>query len=194
MEEINFEEIYIQLYAYADQLLKALVWFRKDKPDSYLKGQQAHDYVMGAIEKYLKEPEKYNATTGRSLVNYLKRHLIRSAIANDVRSAENITSSDILGMVGESSVDDNEINNIDAILPYVSAHFDEEIDYEKIIEEIKNEIKDDELMKLIFEEVRCKQNDRRNVIEQFNLDEKDYDNAMKRLKRILNNVSKRYEL
>jgi hypothetical protein len=194
MEEINFEDIYIQLYAYADQLLKALIWFRKDKSDSYLKGQQAHDYAMGAIEKYLREPEKYNSTTGRSLVNYLKRHLIRSAISNDVRSLENLTSSDIISMASDSSEDDYDTSNIDAILPYVSAHFDEEIDYERIITEIENEIKDDQLVKLIFEEVSCKQHNRRDVIARFKLNENDYDNAMKRLKRILNKVCKRYEL
>jgi len=60
MEPINWEDIYVQLYAYTDKLLKAYTWFRKDQTDSYLKGKQIHDYVAGAIENFLREPDKYD--------------------------------------------------------------------------------------------------------------------------------------
>src|ERR1700744_6202794 len=92
MEAIKWEDIYVQLYAYTDHLLKAYSWFRKDA-DSYLKGKQVHDYINDAIEKYLLEPEKYDPSSGRSLVTYLKWHIIRTSVGNDVRSQENKTSS-----------------------------------------------------------------------------------------------------
>src|SRR5665213_911546 len=111
MDAINWDDLYLQLYAYTDHLLKARSWFRKDKTDSYLKGKQVHDYIQDAIEKYLLEPEKYDPSSGRSLVTYLKWHIIRSAVGNDVRSPENQTSSDILSSDSTESNDEDSFKN-----------------------------------------------------------------------------------
>lgn len=191
METINWNDLYIQLYAYTDQLLKNYTWFRKRKTDSYLKGKQIHDYIADAIEKYLLEPEKYDATSGRSILTYLKWHIIRTTIGNDVRSAENKTTVDTLS--GPHSDDDNDDKSyIDKFLPFISAHFDDEIDYKTIIKEIERELENDVTAKLIFEEVRCNGNDRRDVIKEHKISEKDFDNGMKRLKTVLKNIAKQF--
>jgi DNA-directed RNA polymerase specialized sigma24 family protein len=191
MEPIDWEVIYVQLYAYADQLLKAYSWFRKDKTDSYLKGKQAHDYVAEAIEKYLRSPEKYDPSSGRSLVTYLKWHIIRSSVGNDVRSPENKTSSTLLSDADQD--DDNDLfSNIEAFLPFVKASFDENVDYKKILKEIENELQDDEMTKLIFEEIRCNGMDRRDVIKKYELSSNDFDNGMKRMKTVLRKIAKQY--
>jgi len=191
MEPINWEDIYVQLYAYTDQLLKAYSWFRKGKTDSYLKGKQVHDYVAEAIEKYLRAPEKYDPSSGRSLVTYLKWHIIRSSVGNDVRSPENVTSSTLLS-ADDSVDDDDHFCNIEAFLPFVAASFDQQADYKKILTDIEHELQDDEMAKLIFEEVRCNGMDRRDVIKKHEVTDKDFDNGMKRMKTILKKIAKRY--
>lgn len=193
MDSINWEDLYLQLYAFADHLLKSRSWFRKDQTDSYLKGKQVHDYVQDALEKYLLEPEKYDPSSGRSLANYLKWHIIRAAVGNDVRSPENKTSSDILSQDNAES-DDEASKNIDAFLPFVAAVFGDELDFKNIVKDVKEELQIDEIALVIFKEVRCNNTDRRVVIKQYNLKDSDYDNAMKRLKTILKRVAKKYQL
>lgn len=193
MDNIKWDDIYIQLYAYADQLLKTFVWFRKTTTDSYLKGKQPHDYAAEAIEKYLSAPEKYDSSTGRSLVTYLKWHIIRTAVGNDVRSKENRSSSDLLSRNNSEDSDDFFINT-ESFFPFLSASFDDDIDYKSIMDDIDYAIKDDQLIKLIFNEVRIKGYDRRDVIKQHQLNESDFDNGMKRLKTILKKVIKQYNL
>lgn len=194
MDAINWDDLYLQLYAYTDHLLKARSWFRKDKTDSYLKGKQVHDYIQDAIEKYLLEPEKYDPSSGRSLVTYLKWHIIRSAVGNDVRSPENQTSSDILSSDSTESNDEDSFKNIDALLPFVAAYFGDELDYKNIVKEVEDELQQDEIAKTIFKEVRCQNVDRRVVIRQYNMKESEFDNGMKRLKTVLKRVAKKYEL
>lgn len=193
MDTINWEELYVQLYAFTDHLLKARSWFRKSQTDSYLKGKQVDDYIQDAFEKYLLEPEKYDSSSGRSLANYLKWHIIRSAIGNDVRSPENKTSSDILsGAYGEG--DDEAFNNVDALLPFVSVYFGDELDFKNIVKAVEEELQNDEVAKIIFREVRCQGVDRREVIRQYEMEEKDFDNGMKRLRTVLKRVAKRFQL
>lgn len=193
MEPIDWEEIYIQLFAYTDQLLKTYSWFRKDKPDSYLKGKQIEDYVQDAIEKYLLEPEKYDPSSGRSLVTYLKWHIIRSSVGNDARSPENKTSMPVLS--GDNSADDDDpFCNIESFLPFVKPAFDENIDYKEILKQIHNDLQGDEMAQIIFEEVRCRGMDRREVIKKHSIEDKDFDNGMKRMNRVLKKVAQKYKL
>jgi len=192
MEPINWEDIYVQLYAYTYHLLKAYSWFRKDT-DSYLKGKQVHDYINDAIEKYLSEPEKYDPSSGRSLVTYLKWHIIRTSVGNDVRSQENKTTS-VIESDGNSEDDNDPLYNSEAFLPFVQATFDKNLDYKNILADIETELKNDELAKLIFNEVRCNGFDRRDVIKYHGISEKDFDNGMKRMKTVLKIIVKRYNL
>lgn len=192
MQPVNLEDIYVQLYAYTDQLLKTYIWFRKNRSDSYLKGKQVHDYVMGAIEKYLREPEKFDASSGRLLLTYLKWHIVRTAVGNDARSTENKIFTELPTSDDSNDGGEDVFSNIDALLPFVVAGFDEEMDYKKIMAEIAAELQEDEMAKLIFEEVRCNGMDRRDVIRKYNLEDKAYDNGMKRMKTVLKKIAKRY--
>jgi len=138
--EINWEDIYIRLYAYVDALLSVVHGFRGPKSDSLVKGKQVHDYVSGAIEEYLRHPEKYDPTK-RSLVNYLKLHIIRSSIGNDLRSAENRSTSDVFALHFKEGSDDN---HLDLLLPFVDAFWDHQIDYDLIVGHIERSIIGDE--------------------------------------------------
>lgn len=191
MDTINWDELYLQLFAYTDTLLKANTWFRKGKIDSYLEGKQVHDYVSAAIEKFLSEPQKYDPTK-RSLVGYLKKHIIRSLVWNDVNKAENKTTTDLDFLNNQD--DEESFNTLEALLPYANAYFDQQIDYDQILNDIKNEIQGDEIVKRIFES-HC-QNGllRREILIKYNMDANAFDNGMKRLKTVLKKTAKKYEI
>jgi hypothetical protein len=191
MDAIEWEKIYLQLYAYADQLLKAHRWFRGKNTDSYLEGRQPHDYVMDAIEKYLNEPEKYDPSHNRSLVNYLKLHLIRSAVGNDSKKVENIVSSNIFNKQESENEDDV---FLDAMLPCFNDYFDQQIDLTNILNDVFNSIKEDTLVLKIFEGCCRNRLKRREVIEEYKMTEAEYDNGFKRLRTILKNTAKKFEL
>lgn len=191
MESINWDKIYLQLYAYADQLLKAHTWFRGKKTDSYLEGRQAHDYVMDAIEKHLKGPEKYDPQK-RSLANYLKLHILRTAIGNDSKKTENKISSNVFANARTDDDDDNDF--LDAILPYTKGLFDQQMDLQMIMDDIGNLIQSDPIVFKIFEG-RCRENmERIKVMENYNLSNTEFDNGMKRLKTILRRIAKKYSI
>ena len=190
---IDWEDIYTRLYAYADALLRNKSWFRGDKTDSFLEGKQTHDYVSEAIEQYLRNPEKYDPTTGRSLVNYLKYHLVRSLVNNDARSPENKTTKDILWTYdGKDDTDDSGYE--DSILPVIGAYFDQEIDFNTIMSQIEEEIKGDKTLEEIFLGICCYGLKRREVIKEFNMAEKDFDNGIRRLNTILKNTAKKFDI
>lgn len=193
MEIIDWEDIYIQLYAFTDQLLKTKAWFRKAGTDSYLKGKQVHDYISEAIEKYLRNPEKYEPKYNRSLVNYLKMHIIRTLVGNDARSVENRTSDDIFSISVDNNDKDDLDSGLDTMLPYAEAYFDQEIDYNKACAYVRSELSNDEVAIKIFED-RCEGFKRRQTIETHKMSEAEYDNGMKRLHTVLKRTAVKYDL
>ena len=192
---IDWQEIYLMLYAYTDDLLKKKAWFRGSKADTYLKGKQIHDYVSEAIEKYLTHPEKFDESKKRSLCNYLKLHIIRTLVGNDSKSLENRTTKDVFAIAEQKEENDDDSSNyLDSILPYAEAFFDQEIDCKKIIAEIEKEIAEHNLLEEIFLGIRCYGMKRSDVIKEFGMTPSDFDNGLRRLSTILNNVAKKYEI
>jgi len=187
--EINWEDIYVRLYAYVHALLGVMHGFRGPKSDSLVKGKQVHDYVSGAIEEFLSHPEKYDPTK-RSLVNYLKLHVIRSSISNDLRSAENRSTSDVFAPHFKEVSDDN---HLDLILPFVDAYLDHQIDYDLIVGHIERSVKGDPEAESILAGILSGLR-RREIIQNSKLTEKEYDNGMRRLTTVLKNTAKYFQL
>ena len=192
---IDWEAVYLQLYAYADALLKTKQWFRGEDTSSFLKGKQIHDYVSEAIEKFLTHSEKFDVTTKRSLVNYLKKHIIRTLVGNDAKSQENKTSKDIFAIAEQKEEDDDDSGSyLDSILPYAEALFDQEVDYKEIIIAIEKEVSKDKIVEEVYLGIKCYGLKRERVIKEFEMTKDDFDNGMRRLKTILKNTAKKYDL
>lgn len=191
MEEIDFENIYIQLFAYGDQLLKAFALFQKEKPIFSLKGTEIHQYVIETIEKYLREPKEFKSNAD-GLVNYLKGYLLHSIYSNYKNSATDQILSDFSRRAEDSSINGVELSLNDLMINSVWTECDPNVDYDAIMLEIVKEIKNDEVMKLIFEEVNVKTKKQRNLIPSSKFAENEYDVAMNGLNVILNKVYKRY--
>src|ERR1700722_6336599 len=118
LSRAEWEEIYIKLYAYADDVLKQYRWFRRTEDDTYLQGKTPDDYVQEAIKRYLEHPEKFNPGK-RTLVGYLKKHILRSLIGNDARCEENRSTKD---KQTYATQDGEELHNeIDDMIPGVVA-------------------------------------------------------------------------
>lgn len=185
-----WEDLYLRLFAYAESLIKSKYWFRSTGSDSFVGGKQIHDYVSEAIEKHLQNPEKYDETRG-SLIDYLRFNLLRSLVSNDIRSSENKLTADVF------AANQNEEHNssyLDSILPYTEAYFDQQVDYDLIMSEIEKATKGDKTVEEIFLGNCCYGLKRREVIAEFGMSEKDYDNGIRRLGTILERVAKKYNL
>jgi hypothetical protein len=205
---INWEEIILRLQSFTRSFVSKKGWYRnssvvKRNPNSergnkfestYSEGKEIDDYVYEAIGRYLVNEEKHDPNRG-SLVDYLKYNVVRSLVSNDLVSSENRTSKDILTYSYNSKDDENDNDSyLDSILPYADAYFDQEIDYNEIMSYVEGEIKGDEIAEEIFLGICLNGLKRREVIEEFNLSEKDFDNGMRRLKTILSKAAEKYDL
>ena len=194
-KEEDWEDILPKLYAYTHYLLNKMTWFRGEGEDveTYLKGKTVDDYVYGGIEQYLLHPEKYDSTKNRSLANYIKLHIITNLVGNDARSQENRRSVDPIISNRSNENDDSEYpDNI--LLGISEAVFDQEIDVNMITSVIENELKLDEIAEKIFIGLRCMGFKRSELIKDAGISESDFDNGMRRLNTVLNNVSKKFQL
>jgi hypothetical protein len=205
---VDWEEVILRLQSYTRSLLSKKGWYKinsvvkkdpKNEGESkyestYIKGKEVDDYVYEAIEKYLGNKEKHDPQKG-SLLDYLKYGVIRSLVSNDLVSSENRTSRDVFAHSNNLEDDENDNGSyLDSILPYAEAYFDMEIDYKGIMNYVQGEIKGDEILEEIFLGICLNGLKRREVIEEFNLSEKDFDNGMRRLKTILSRTAKKFDL
>lgn len=190
-DDINWEDLYECLYAFTDKLLKKKKWFRKSTDGSSVKGKQVHDYVTDGLERYFTNPEKFDATKG-SLADYIKYNIIRTLVGNDSTSSENTSSIDIFaGPLYDEEEDGS--NYLDAMLPYASALFDQQIDYDAVMDHIESEIKGHDFVEEIFLGISAGMK-RREIIEEFNMSPRDFDNGNRRLSTIIKNTAKKFNL
>lgn len=191
--DIDWEEVLLKLQCYARSLINGKQWFRGNKTTVFLKGKEIEDYVFSAIEKYLRNPEKFDPQKG-SLINYLQYNLIRSMVGNDIRSRENKTSMDVFTTADNTEPEENSCSYLDSIMPCADAFFDQEIDYNEIMSYIEAETKGDKIVEEIFLGLFHFDLKRREIIEEFSMTEKEYDNGMRRLNTIRNKTADKYKL
>jgi hypothetical protein len=187
---IDWEEMTLCLYAFTDNLLRKKYWFRKATDGSFIKGKEVHDYVADGLERYLSEPEKYDASKG-SLADYIKFNIIRGMVSNDVTSAENETSVDLF--TGEQENEESYSTYIEALLPFAAALIDEQMDYDLVVEYMEREAKGDSIVEeiLLGLEMGLK---RREIIEETGMSAQVYDNGMKRLNTIFKKTVSQFNL
>lgn len=192
--DIDWEEVILKLQSFTRFLVNGKGWFRGKYTKTFLKGKEIDDYVFGAIEYYLFNPDKYNKSRGK-FINYLKYNLICSMVINDLVSAENQTSKDVFAFVNQDKQEsEDSCSYLDSIMPHVEAYFDQEIDYNWIMNSLEAEVKGDEIAEEIFLGHCCYNMKRRDIIEESKMSESDYDNGFRRLNTILKNTAIKFEL
>ncbi|MEL7585267.1 MAG: hypothetical protein AAGU19_01050 [Prolixibacteraceae bacterium] len=184
----EWEEIILRLTAFAHSWAKGKGWFRGTKTITFLEGKEAKDYALAAICKLLEEPDKYEPQKG-SMLDYLKYNLVRSAIANDLRKKENVTTAEIR-VKNEEQDDDDHFSYSDRIMLYTATQFPDDIDYATIKTYIESEIQEDKDAENILLGVYTLGMKRREIIEEFNMMPVSYDNGMRRLNTVLDRAAK----
>lgn len=188
--EIDWDELYLCLYAFTDKLLKKKRWFRRIEDGSTIKGKQVHDYVSDGIEQYLTCPEKHKPAKG-SLSDYIKFNIIRTLVRNDVVSAENRSSFDLFA--GSDDEEYADYGYVESLLPYTKALIDEQLDYDAVIAYIEKQAEDDNVVEEILLGLTMNLK-RREIIEEFQMKASDYDNGKRRLDTILKNTISHFNL
>ena len=191
-DDIDWEDLLPKLSAYARYILRGLTWFRGKNTESFLKGKEIDDYVFEAIGEYLYNQQKYNPEKGLSLENYLKTHIIRRLITNDNSSKEHKTSRNLFARINDK--DENGIESIEDLLPYIEATFDQQIDYDEVIAYVTERVAEDADAENIFMGLCHFQMKRGDIITEFDMTEQRYDNGKRRLGTILQAAATIYQL
>ncbi len=157
ISEAERQNQYAKLYAFTQYLLGGYTWFRRTADDSYVGGKTAPDYVVEAITQHLEHPEKYDPTK-RRFVRYLKKHTIRCMIRDDAELGENTTTADRPSRKLKSTFkglakDQEPSGDWRELIAYADQLFDEKMDYQTIIQEVKSELVSDPEALTIFEGV-----------------------------------------
>lgn len=189
-DDIDWEDILPKLYAFTHQLLRSMKWFRGKNNDTFLKGKEVKDYVFEAIEKFLANPEKFKPEKNRSLENYLKLHVIRTLVWNDVNSEENKTSQPIILQTGV----EDEAETIEGLYPAIEATFDQQIDYEEVMAYIGEQVSGDPIVENIFMGICHFGMKRRDIIAEFEMGDKEYNNGIRRLNTVLQTAATIFQL
>jgi len=189
----EWEEILLRLQSYTRKLVKEKSWFRGDGTATFLSGKEIDDYVFEAIGRHLKNPEKHDPSK-RSLIEYLKKHVIRSLVSNDLVSAENKTSSNLFAYENENEDEDDSAPFLDFILPHAEVFFDQEIDFKEIMCYIESEVKGDTIVENIFLGISGYGLKRAEIMEEFNMTPVEFDNGMRRLITIRGKAAKKYDI
>jgi hypothetical protein len=194
--DIDWKDTYLKLVAFAHSWANGRSWFRGEDTTSFLMGKQAHDYAVDAIVKYHENPEKHDPKLG-DLLNYLKYHLIRASVGNDLRRKENRLTNDIF-KDDEDDDDEDSTSYAERLLPRTEAAFSDDYDYDELKKYIEEGIKGDTHVENIFIG-KCLDMLRREIIEDSKMTPDEYDNANRRLKTVVNralahfNATKRHE-
>ena len=191
--EIDWEEVILSLQIFTRTLTNGKGWFRGEETTIYLKGKEIDDYVFGAIETHLRNPEKFDPIRG-TLIKYLCYSVIRNLVRNDLVSAENRTTNDVFAYQNESEDEGDSAPYLDAILPHAEIFFDQEIDFNEVMSFIEAQTKGDSVVENIFLGISGYGLKRAEIIKEFGMTPVEYDNGMRRLITIRNKAAKEYDI
>lgn len=184
------QDLYLQLYAFTDNFLRSRSFFRGLRSRIYLAGKEVHDYVMDAIEKYLRRPRETTWNKDHPPVGYIKSCIIRTLVGNDLRSAENRLSADIFFVDGK----ERNTDELDIMLPKVEVDFDERIDRQRITMHVRKAICGDGIAGKIYSAIADLGLKRREIMKVFGMSDSEYNNGIRRLTTIIRSTARYFQL
>jgi hypothetical protein len=187
----DLEEVYGQLYLYIRSTINSFDWYIKLDGESTIKGKQIHDYVMDAIEYHLRNPSKFDASRG-DLMKYLQYSVIRNLMRPDARGAENRKSRDLLAE--QLRLEDDNETYVESIYPLIENTLTDELDLGSILAEMEKEVEGDSELENIFLGICVYSMSREEIMDEFNLSDKDYLNAYRRLGTVRKRVQKKFHM
>ena len=167
-ESADWAKVYKILFAFSHKLLSQQKFRYSDR------NELASDFAQEAILNYLENTEKFDPARNPDLILYLKYNILQRLISNYSKSSDNTK-------VSEYSIEDLSItSHLIEEIP-----IDESIDVKDVVQRIQDDIRHDGTMSIIFD-ARYEENMKRaEICESFSFDTSTFDNAMKRLRRIV---------
>lgn len=165
----DWESILRELIAYANALLQ-------DDVSSSEKAEMAKDFAVEAITKYLEEDSKFDVTRNSNLVWYLKYNILRRLVSNYYKSSYKKKQVRLYGK-------DDEEDILESL--YVKEYdLEGKIDAEKVLSQLETKIEHDSELLSIFKGRYYQNLKRSEICLDLNITPNEYNNRMKRLKRL----------
>ena len=165
-DNVNWKKVITVLVSFSHRLL-----FYQGLRGEELE-KSAEDFAMTAILEYLDDKEKFVPSRNPDLILFLKYNILQRLIYNFGKSAKQLRNV--------CFVEEEYYNNLLNEFP-----FDEQIDVNDVVSKIKKEINGDVIMSTIFSARYEEGMKRSEICEEFEIPNNDYDNAMKRLRRVV---------
>jgi hypothetical protein len=185
----GWKEVINRLRAFAEDQISIYVWFRGG--NALPQGFTADDFTQEAILRYLDKPSIYDPKRGKFLA-FLKYYILRRLVYNLSVLTENEKGFDIYQNSSDENGDDE--TNYEDYLPGTLLDIESEIDgdknfnTDKYIDLIIERIDGKTILENIFEGIFIKNLKRREICQQYNIPEQDYDNAVRRLNTIIKSI------
>lgn len=140
----------------------------------------SYDYTMEAIKIYLDNPQKFDPKRNPDLINYLKYNILRQLISNGKKSA-------FYNKEGEFTFDHEGNNDLENL--YIDeVDIESEIDIKAKVLYIESQLIEDSELSYLFQLKYHKNSNRSEICKDLNIDNSEYDNRMKRLKRLIRKI------
>jgi len=139
-----------------------------------LKGLEAKDIALKAIEAVLKGDWKWNSTKS-DLLTYLKYHVVKGLVANLARNTE------VVSMIA---------NPQELLEEHDEYNQEDELNSSMVMQEIRESVKGDELLIVLVDELSSGMK-RAEICEVHQISTEAYDNALRRLRTKLLQLQKK---
>lgn len=175
-----FKKLFTVLMAYAYSLIgNSNLRLSKNRQEL------AKDFAMESIKDYLSSPEKFDPTRNKDLVKYLKYNILRRLIFNFKESK---------GQENEEILEENDLSPNKIVNRFYSANrITDSIDIGIILKSIKDELKDDKLLKSVFKLRYIEEYKRSEICAKLKITYGELNNYIRRLDTVLKRVLKKYK-
>lgn len=176
-------EVINRLRAFAEDQISIYNWFRGE--NALPQGYTADDFTQETILRYCKNPSIYNPERGKFLA-FLKYYILKRLVYNLSMLTENAQTTDIYQMSSGEEEDENV--SYEDYLPETMFDIEGQIDHDKYVTLIIEKIDGETLLEKIFEGIFINNLKRREICQQYQMSEQDYDNAVRQLNTIIKTV------
>lgn len=179
-DDVNWEQVIKVLMAFAFKLIG-----NNHQLMNKSKAEYSYDFALETVKKHLQNPAKFDPTRNPDLILYLKYNILRQLIQNSKVSAYQTKFSDI---------EDNDGNNTIEELFFDQYDVEQDINVNIIVSELIKRIGKKPELSVIFELKYREEYTPSEICQELRISYDDYNNRMKRLRRIFNNTIKSLSL
>lgn len=153
-----------------------------DKHSSMEKSKEelAYDFAMEAIERHIKEPNKFDPSKNPDLISFLKYYYVKRLVSN----------SKLSGRYKYENNFNKVSSKVDVAMASLFDDFDvvESIDVSSIVKQITSTISSDNELTILFKYKYYYDFKRADICKELSISTSEYDNSIKRLRRVVKKI------